>query len=273
MHTEAIDMDFERRFRFSKSFNPPETGGLLAVPNISSKDYAVFTHSARDAAAGKFGLYPMGFRPLIGRGVKRARDSLRCDAIEKPLSKPGRIRCCAITGALLAVLSPSLARAETEADRIGQVKAAFVLNIARFVSWPKEAPEHQGTPLQLCLYRSNPFGEAIRAIEGKIVNGRPLQIELIQSLTQSDSCRILLVGPDEMRHFSKESQQAPNRPLLTIADLTGTDLPPPYQPALVTLVRNAARIGFIINLAKARRAGLRMSSNLLKLAKIVSDGT
>jgi hypothetical protein len=178
-----------------------------------------------------------------------------------------------MAGALLAALWPSLAGAETEAERIGRVKAAFVLNIARFVSWPKEAPEHQGAPLQLCLYRSNPFGEAIRTIEGKIVNKRPLQISLIQSLAQSDPCRLLLIGPDEILNFDEESQLAPNRPLLTIADLTDTDSPPPHQPALVTLVRNGARIGFEINLAKARKAGLQMSSSLLKLARIVGDGT
>ncbi|EIC28299.1 hypothetical protein Metal_0446 [Methylomicrobium album BG8] len=261
-------MDFERRFHFSKCFlNPPETGPLLAVPNVSGKDYAVFNHSARNAAAGKWGLHHMELRPWIGRRAKTARDSLQ------PLPKPGWIRRYAMTGALLAALWPPLAEAETETDRAGRIKASFVLNIARFVSWPKEAPEQQVTPLLLCLYRSNPFGEAIRTIEGKIVNGRPLQIGLIRSLAQSDSCRILLVGPDEMRHFSEESRQAPNRPLLTIADLTDTDLPSPHRPALITLVRNAARIGFEINLAKARRTGLRMSSNLLKLAKIVGDGT
>jgi hypothetical protein len=210
---------------------------------------------------------------LTERRVEKASNGLQRDAVEKSLRKPKRIRHCAITGALLAVLWPSLANAETEDERVDRVKAAFVLNIARFVSWPKEAPEHEGSPLQLCLYQNNPFGEAIRTIEGKIVNKRPLQISLIQSLAQSDSCRLLLIGPDEMPNFSEESQQAADRPLLTIADLTDTDPPPPHQPALVALVRNGARIGFEINLAKARRAGLQMSSNLLKLAKIVGDGT
>jgi outer membrane receptor for ferrienterochelin and colicins len=43
MHTEAIDMDFERRFYFSKGFlNPPETGSLLTDPNVGNDDYAVF---------------------------------------------------------------------------------------------------------------------------------------------------------------------------------------------------------------------------------------
>ncbi|MGJ0484151.1 MAG: TonB-dependent receptor plug domain-containing protein [Methylomicrobium sp.] len=43
MHTAATDMDFERRFHFRRGFlNPPETGSLLADPNVSNDDYAVF---------------------------------------------------------------------------------------------------------------------------------------------------------------------------------------------------------------------------------------
>jgi outer membrane receptor for ferrienterochelin and colicins len=43
MRTEAANMDFERRFRFNTGFlNPPETGSLLADPNVSNDDFAVF---------------------------------------------------------------------------------------------------------------------------------------------------------------------------------------------------------------------------------------
>jgi outer membrane receptor for ferrienterochelin and colicins len=43
MHTEATDMDFERRFHFADGFlNPPKTGSLLSDPNVSNDDYAVF---------------------------------------------------------------------------------------------------------------------------------------------------------------------------------------------------------------------------------------
>jgi hypothetical protein len=176
-------------------------------------------------------------------------------------------------GVFLASLWPALAAAETESERIQRVKAAFVLNIARFVTWPDNALDPQERQLLLCLYRHNPFDAAIETIEGKMVNGRTLRINLIQSLAQSQPCNALLIGSNEMQHFNEESQQAADNPLLTIADLTDADLPPPHHHALVALVRNGARIGFEINLANTRRVGLQMSSKLLKLAKIVGDGT
>ncbi|MGR8951171.1 MAG: TonB-dependent receptor plug domain-containing protein, partial [Gammaproteobacteria bacterium] len=43
LRTEAVDMDFERRFHFSKGFlNPPETGSLLSDPDVSNDDFAGF---------------------------------------------------------------------------------------------------------------------------------------------------------------------------------------------------------------------------------------
>lgn len=43
MNTQAIDMNFERRFRFSQGFlSTPETGSLLSNPNVNNNDYAVF---------------------------------------------------------------------------------------------------------------------------------------------------------------------------------------------------------------------------------------
>jgi hypothetical protein len=211
---------------------------------------------------------------LIKQWANFISDDLQDPVVEKSFRKGGRIWRFFVAAVFLASLGPSLAEAETENARIDRVKAAFVLNIARFVTWPDEALEHQGDQLLLCLYRRNPWVGATETIEGKMVNGRALRINLVKSLAQSQPCNILLIGLDEIRHFDEESQHtAEDRPLLTIADLTDADLPPPRRHALVTLMRNGARIGFEINLAKARRVGLQMSSNLLKLAKIVGDGT
>ncbi len=43
MHTEAINMDYERRFHFRAGFlDSPETGSLLLDPNVSYDDFAVY---------------------------------------------------------------------------------------------------------------------------------------------------------------------------------------------------------------------------------------
>ncbi|MGR9085899.1 MAG: YfiR family protein [Gammaproteobacteria bacterium] len=208
---------------------------------------------------------------MTGRRAEQISDGLQCAGFETHVCRDWlRSRVFAVL-IFLAGLSPLGASAETASERIDRVKAAFVLNIARFVSWPDEVLDHQGGVLLLCLYRSNPFGEAMKSIAGKTVNGRSLQIKPVKSLTDSKTCNILLIGGDHLTNFGDESPHGSNGPLLTIADLTDAVGLRSRHHALVALVRNGARIGFEINLKKARSAGLQMSSNLLKLAKIVED--
>lgn len=195
------------------------------------------------------------------------------DTVKGYLDNGGPIRRLGFALMLVAGwLYAALASAE-DVSRINQVKAAFVLNIARFVSWPDDAIPNPNENMRLCLYRDNPIGQAISSIDGEKVGGHDIAIQHIQSLRQSGSCNILLITERELKHYREEAPASPSRPLLTIADLTETEASmPPHDDILITLIRNGARIGFEINLEKSRRAGLRMSSELLKLAIIVDDG-
>jgi hypothetical protein len=164
------------------------------------------------------------------------------------------------------------AAADNQSDRVDRIKAAFVLNIARFVSWPPEAFESKDEHLLLCLYRSNPIHQAVDLIQGEMVSGRHVSIARVDSLTENDSCHILLIAHNELQSYLKEARFGPAIPLLTIADLTESDtLLHAGSDIMIGLVRNDTRIGFAINLTRSRQAGLKMSSQLLKLATIVDD--
>lgn len=157
-----------------------------------------------------------------------------------------------------------------DARLIDNVKAAVVLNIARFVSWPADSQLYQGEQMQLCLYRENPLHNAAAGIVGEEVGGRAMEIRQVDGLAASDACSILLIPANQLPRFISELSPDFNRPLLTVADLTDTEQQVQSRRGiLISLVRNGARIGFEINLEKSRQAGLRMSSELLKLANIV----
>jgi hypothetical protein len=157
-------------------------------------------------------------------------------------------------------------------DEVRRVKAAFVLNITRFVSWPPDAFAGASDPLRLCFYRSNPLGSAIETIRGKKVRGRRLIITTVRNLAQGRECQVLFVPPDALERFSRERRPG-NEPILTLTDDTtgsaGTRAD--RRDIMLTLIRNGTRIGFEIDLALVRRCGLRMSAELLKLARIVDE--
>jgi len=155
-------------------------------------------------------------------------------------------------------------------NRIEQVKAAFVLNIARFVTWPADSPLQQSESMLLCLYRSNPMGQGIETIEGEKIDGRIVEVRRIKSLESSDFCNILLIASDELQTFISEVPPDFKRPMLTVTDLTDAYLPVESRRGiLIALIRNGTRIGFEVDLEQVRKAGFRMSSELLKLANIV----
>jgi len=74
--------------------------------------------------------------------------------------------------------------------------------------------------------------------------------------------------------FHEELDGKLQQPLLTIFDQTEIDDGEHSRKGIiVTLVREDSRIAFEIDPAQAKRANLHMSSELLKLAKIVGEGS
>lgn len=194
---------------------------------------------------------------------------LRGSGWRHELKRRGLKKLLAIVIGIAAQSSAMPVKAQDSA-LIDNVKAAVVLNIARFVTWPADSQLYQSDKMQLCLYRANPLHDAAAGIAGEEVGGRTIEIRQIESLAASDSCSVLLIAASEVPGFIAELPPDFNRPLLTVVDLTEAGQPMHSRSGiLISLVRNGARIGFDINLEKSRQAGLRMSSELLKLANIV----
>jgi hypothetical protein len=172
--------------------------------------------------------------------------------------------------ALAALLLAPALGADSSFDRTAEVKAAFILNIVRFVEWPADQFRNGDQRLRLCLYRSNPFGTAIDTIRDKRVAGRMLSVETVRTAAEEHACNILFVPPAELERFIRESNDSTGRPLLTIADLTaGQGGWPERGNILIALVRDGKRMGFEINLSAVQHSGLQISSELLKLGTIV----
>ena len=183
----------------------------------------------------------------------------------------GTLKILLLIMLLSGIITPN-AQAELNFDRIDQIKAAFIVNIVRFIAWPAEVHEQQNSQLLLCLYRANPISNAINIIDGKKVGSKFIDVAMVESLSESQSCNILLISNSEIDSFIDEVRPGLDRPVLTIADFTERESAHAFhQDVLIALVRNGSRISFQVNLKKSRQVGLWMSSKLLKLATIVGD--
>ncbi len=171
------------------------------------------------------------------------------------------------------ILIAVLFRASTFADAIQgpseyQVKAAFLYNFVKFVEWPAALPEQQG-PVVMCVIGKDPFGDVlVRAVEGKKVNGRPMEVRQIAGAGAAISCHVLFVSPSESSRFTEIANAVRVWSVLTVGE--GERFT--ERGGMIAFVMEGQRVRFQINLKVATEAGLKVSSKLLLLAAPANRG-
>lgn len=159
----------------------------------------------------------------------------------------------------LSAQEPNAVRSAPEA----QVKAAFLLNFARFVDWPSSGFPNPSTPLTICVVGRDPFGPALDAVvAGETVGSRPIEIRRIESSSKGQ-CHLAFIA-------SAEDKPVPYIPLISPNVLTvGEGEAFLRAGGIISFVVENRRVRFSINQSAAQRAGLRISSRLLSLARTV----
>ena len=146
------------------------------------------------------------------------------------------------------------------------LKAAFIYKFINFVEWPEPLLQ-QDNYFNLCILGKNPFGEAIYVFEGKEIRNRILRVRLINSPSEAKQCRILYISPSNRKVVKRIINKIASQPVLTIGDFKGFS----EKGGMINLLKISNRIRFEINLSSVRKAGLRISSKLLRLAVKVYD--
>ncbi|MEW6719555.1 MAG: YfiR family protein [Thermodesulfobacteriota bacterium] len=147
-----------------------------------------------------------------------------------------------------------------------EVKAAFLYNFTKFVTWNWSVPSRDAEePFVIGVVGENPFGDALALLERKTVRGRPIVVRNVETLESLRSCRMAFVSSSEESRLPAILQGAHARNILTVGDMDRFAA----RGGVIGLVMRGDRVGFEINVDAARRAGLTVSSKLLSLAAAV----
>ena len=166
---------------------------------------------------------------------------------------------------VLGATGGPVARAQSSFDREYLIKAAFLYNFLKFVEWPEEAlPEGAGT-IAVCLVGEDPFGEALESIKGKTVKSKDLVIRRVQALQNLGACQLLFVSSSEKNRLPEIIGALKGRAVLTVGELEGFT----QGGGIIRLLIERNNVRFEINADMAERTGLKISSKLLSLAKVV----
>jgi hypothetical protein len=142
-----------------------------------------------------------------------------------------------------------------------QVKAAFLLNFTRFVAWPQA--DNADPAISICILGDDPFGDTLdQIVAGESLQGRKLTIRRLKRPVPA-SCQVAFISKTEPDIPALLASIPPG--VLTVSE-GDTFL---HDGGMIAFVIDSRRVRFDINLSAATKAGLRMSSKLLNVARSV----
>jgi YfiR/HmsC-like len=144
-----------------------------------------------------------------------------------------------------------------------QVKAVWMLNVARYTEWPSTAFPANDSPCVVGVFGKDPFGKDLEAaFAGKLLKGRPFELKRVSSENDVRGCHILFVPAAERRKWRNLNDKLGKASVLVVGE--SSDFLD--QGGIVNFVIKADSIQFEVDLRNAQKAGLKIDANLLKIA-------
>jgi hypothetical protein len=150
-----------------------------------------------------------------------------------------------------------------------KVKAAYLLNFTKFVTWPADVFQDEHSPIIIGIAGTDPFGPLLdQTIKDKTVSGRELKVQRFQwrvgdDLSAVKKCHLLYVSSSLGDDTGSLVAALSRLPILLIGE--GTELA--KSGGTLGFVMEEGRIVFWVNKKAAETAKLQLSSQLLKLAR------
>jgi len=169
-----------------------------------------------------------------------------------------------IVPALFFAALPS--RAQSGPATEYQVKAAFLFNFAKFTEWPSEPDQ---APFTIAILGDDPFGSGIDDLFlGKTVRDKKIAVRRFSGVQQIEACHILFIS----RSVSKDVPAvlaALRENGLSGVLIVGESPGFAKNGGMIGFYIEGGKVRFEINQKTAESEGLKISSQLLKLARII----
>jgi hypothetical protein len=149
-----------------------------------------------------------------------------------------------------------------------EVKIAFLFNFAKFIDWPDSSFSSSQSPFTICVLGQDPFGNALDyTLLGKIIGVRPLVIRRLNDKAEARHCQMVFISTSERPHMAEIFGSLQGANVLLVGETEGFAV----LGGTIEFTSEDNHVRFTINIDAADRSGLKFSSKLLALAKIVHD--
>ena len=161
-----------------------------------------------------------------------------------------------------------VAVAESLAPTMHQVEAAFLFNFAKFVTWPDDTFRRSEDSLIIGVLGEDPVGVILEeTVRDKTIMGKKLAVKRFMRVQDAVKSHILFLSSSEESHLPQILKGLERATVLTVSDMEQFA----ERGGMIAFTVEDQKVRFNVNVDAVERAGLKMGSQLLKLARIVTD--
>jgi hypothetical protein len=163
---------------------------------------------------------------------------------------------------------PSAICAQQSKPQEYQVKAIYLYNFSKFVQWPASAGSKD--TFAICVLGRDPFGSALdAALAGEKMEQKTIVALRIPDVQEAAKCQILFIANSEAARVKQILSALGKNNILTVSDIPEFS----QNGGVIQFVIQENKVRFEVNLTAADKAGLTLSSQLLKVASAVKQDT
>ena len=156
---------------------------------------------------------------------------------------------------------------QTQKEIEYKLKAAYLLHFLQFVEWPDSVFENEKSPIIVTILGDDPFGKILDEItKSEKIGDHSITIKRTHSLSNLDFCHVLYISSSEKDNFKSILRHIDSAPILTISDIDNFS----EQGGNISFYLEENKLRFAINMQTLKQADLKVSSKLLRLAKIIN---
>ena len=181
------------------------------------------------------------------------------------------LRCLAHTMAvfILGVCLSFAAPTSAQTVEVSHVKAAYLFNFAKFVEWPKGIFADPTAPVVICVVGDERTGEVLeQGVTGKKADGRPVKARRPRPDAELKSCHILFVAFSDKERIAATLNRLRGSSILTVGESNQFI----SLGGMINLSPHDATIELEIDPEASSAAGLKISSRLLVVARLIKGG-
>jgi len=160
---------------------------------------------------------------------------------------------------------PVIADENDAMDRQGQFMAVYLFHFANFIEWPDSAFNSIDS-FNICINGKTEVNKYISDIEGEPVKGRKIKILTNISSDGIKNCHILFVSRNDYKR-NKIEKHLFEKNILLVSDQESFI----SDGGVIQYYIENNKLRLKINNDLAKRLGLKISSKLLRIAKIIEE--